>query len=163
MRKKKRTRKKRSRLFRVGDDEEEARVGAPRASSCFVFCMSERKALFFCVDVSERENPKRALFFTPKTLLERARLQHTTPAHAHARIVKEVHAPPSDVVCDRFEVFVSPFVGLLQSVFLFFERSRRCFREIEQQQQQQQTRRRGDTDEKKKLLRFENDERDNEQ
>jgi hypothetical protein len=47
---------------------------------------------------------------------------------------------------------------------LFFERSRRCFREIEQQQQQQQTRRRrGDTDEKKKLLRFENDERDNEQ
>jgi hypothetical protein len=44
---------------------------------------------------------------------------------------------------------------------LFFERSRRCFREIEQQQQQ--TRRRGDTDEKKKLLRFENDERDNEQ
>jgi hypothetical protein len=45
---------------------------------------------------------------------------------------------------------------------LFFERSRRCFREIEQQQQQTR-RRRGDTDEKKKLLRFENDERDNEQ
>jgi len=44
---------------------------------------------------------------------------------------------------------------------LFFERSRRCFREIEQQQQQTR-RRRGDTDEKKKL-RFENDERDNEQ
>jgi hypothetical protein len=43
---------------------------------------------------------------------------------------------------------------------LFFERSRRCFREIEQQQQQTR-RRRGDTDEKKKL-RFEN-ERDYEQ
>jgi hypothetical protein len=91
---------------------------------------------------------------------------HTKHTRVYIYIIKEVHAPPSDVVCDRFEVFVSPFVvvGLLR-VFLFFERSRRCFREIEQQQQQQQQQqtRRGDDDEKKKKLRFENDERDYEQ
>ena len=83
-------------------------------------------------------------------------LKLCSSAHAHAHIVKEVHAPPSDVVCDRFEVFVAPFVGVLR-VFFFFERSR-CFREIEHQT------RRGDDDDddEKKKLRFEN-ERDYEQ